>query len=198
MLDPYESFDQYYREGGWPGGGSGIGSAPEHNGPYLELLRSFLQYSPDTQSILDIGCGDWRLMQTLDLGDRDYLGIDVSPTVLATTARFTTPRIRFQRCNPVTQQIPRVDLIIVKDVLQHIPTRDIQAILAKVYKSCRWALITNDYAPYNSGDTVVNGYRPLNIQASPFNAPGIEVARYGGSEIGYKRSILVGPIQKSN
>jgi hypothetical protein len=60
------------------------------------------------------------------------------------------------------------DLIIIKDVLQHLPNDSIVKILNKIEKCCRIALICDDLGESNI-DIVPGGYRRLNLSAAPFN-----------------------------
>ena len=180
----YAVFDRIYRTGGWNGVGSGPGSLPEVNGPYLSLLDRMLRYSPSIRTVLDIGCGDWQLMQHLDLAGKDYLGVDVSRRVIAANRRrFARPGVRFETMNPIVQDIPQVDLIIIKDVLAHLPYADIAIMLRKIRERSRFALITDDYADGNHQDIALGEHRPINILAEPFHYPGLTVCDYIGKHV---------------
>ncbi len=174
-IDPYQRFDQIYQGGGWNGMGSGPGSNPQTNTAYLTLLKAILQ-TPGIVRVLDIGCGDWQLMSAIRLQGHTYRGWDVSPTVIRRNHdRYAGPYVAFNVGNPLVDYVPPCDLLIMKDVLQHVPTADAQRILELVLPACRWALITNDYVPDNVPDIEVGGYRPLNLLRPPFNLSGVVV-----------------------
>ena len=182
--DGYDVFDHIYRSGGWAGSGSGPGSAPEANKEYLWIHHKILRYTPSIKTVLDIGCGDWQLMQHIDLDGKDYLGIDVSPLVItANASKFDKPGVQFKVLNPVMNDIPQVDLVIVKDVLQHLPNRDVATLLEKIRRRSRFALITNDYTDSNQCDIAIGEYRPINVLLAPFNHPGLTLYGYIGKHV---------------
>lgn len=160
-------FKTIYDRGVW-GGGSGAGSNPEAVGPYMQFLQAFLQNN-NIQSIVDIGCGDWRFSQFINWGNRDYLGVDVVPSVIAANQqRFARPNVKFVCANPAGDfEAPRGDLLLLKDVLQHLSNENVMKLLA-LTKKFKFSIITNAYAPVNddcqNGDT-----RPLDVRAMPFN-----------------------------
>jgi SAM-dependent methyltransferase len=132
------------------------------------------------QTVIDVGCGDWTYSRHLDFSGRQYLGIDVVPSVIARNiAEFGAPNVRFTQENLCAPgDLPDCDLLLCKDVLQHLSTANVMAILGKI-GGARMALITNDYHPSNrdcsNGDT-----RPLDVSAPPFNFPGRPVLAFGG------------------
>jgi SAM-dependent methyltransferase len=161
-------FKTIYDRSVW-GGGSGLGSNPHVAKPYMMFLQAFLQNNP-IRSIVDIGCGDWQFSQHINWGDRTYLGIDVVPSVIeANTKRFARPNVSFTCANPASDTFtpPTGDLLLLKDVLQHLSNANVQKLLA-LTRRFKYSLITNAYAPVNddcqNGDT-----RPLDIRAHPFN-----------------------------
>ncbi len=161
-------FQTIYDRSVW-GGGSGVGSAPHVARPYMSFLQAFLNNNP-IRSVVDIGCGDWQFSQFLDWGNRTYVGIDVVASVIeANRLRFTRPNVSFFCADPLDAgfEPPAGDLLLMKDVLQHLSNANVQKLLALASRF-RYSLITNAYARTNddcdNGDT-----RPLDIRAAPFN-----------------------------
>ena len=74
--------------------------------------------------------------------------------------------IHFSHLNATDSDLPGADLLIIKDVLQHLPNKDIRKILAKT-KTFRYVLITNDYT-LNNSDCAIGDYRGLNLLVKPF------------------------------
>ena len=180
--DPFAVFDRIYRQGGWCGKGSGPGSAPEANKAYIALLNRLINQTPDIRSVLDIGCGDWQIMRHVDLSRKRYLGVDVAASVVDVNVRdFGRENIRFRVLNPFSEDIPDADLIIMKDVAQHLPTACVQKILERIAARCRYALIANDFTEQNvARDIAIGGWRPVNVLAHPFNLPGATFAVWNG------------------
>jgi hypothetical protein len=79
-------FSSIYERGEWgvdenQKGNSGTGSDPQNAKIYLSYLRSFLDEN-HIQSVVDLGCGDWRLGRLIDWNGKKYIGIDVVESVI--------------------------------------------------------------------------------------------------------------------
>ncbi|MCX7387505.1 MAG: class I SAM-dependent methyltransferase [Planctomycetales bacterium] len=178
-------FDRIYQHGGWNGLGSGPGSAVEVNREYIEFLNHLIQQSPTITTILDIGCGDWQIMGCVDLSGKQYLGIDVVASVVEKNNRgFGTHSVGFQVLNPCRTEIPYADLIIMKDVIQHLPGVHVQRILEQIKHRCKFAVIANDYTPVNSLHEISIGeWKPINVLSPPFSLPGCTVGIWNGKHV---------------
>ncbi len=112
---------------------SGPGSLPENLGPYLEAVGAYLR-EHDIQSVVDLGCGDFRASRALDLGEATYLGVDVvAPLIRYNQTEFGSDRIRFEHLDLLeADTLPDADLCIVKHVLQHWSNEDILQFLPKL------------------------------------------------------------------
>jgi SAM-dependent methyltransferase len=160
-------FETIYDKKIW-GDGSGGGSSPQAARPYMNLLQAFLQNNP-IQTVVDIGCGDWQFSQFIDWGDRNYLGIDVvGPVIESNRRQFARPGISFSHANPLEDGFDiSGDLLLMKDVLQHLSNSNVQKLL-RLTGRFKFSLLTNAYAPVNedcdNGDT-----RSLDPRAEPFN-----------------------------
>jgi 2-polyprenyl-3-methyl-5-hydroxy-6-metoxy-1,4-benzoquinol methylase len=170
-------FDFIYARGVW-GGGSGAGSDLKHTVLYVAYVQALMD-KHDIRSVLDLGCGDWRFSRYLDFSGRNYVGLDIVPSVVAANqTAFGASNIRFEHAD--VSAYPKFaphDLILCKDVLQHLSNARVSAILSRC-SAGHLALITNDYYPENldcrDGET-----RPLNVTAPPFNLAARPVLRFG-------------------
>jgi SAM-dependent methyltransferase len=177
--DTVESiFDFIYARGIWgEGGGSGVGSDLSRTVLYIAYVQALMD-KHDVRSVLDLGCGDWRFSRYLDFSGRDYTGFDVVPSVIAANRlAFGASNIRFEQADLSTHPgFAPCDLILCKDVLQHLSNARVSAILSKCGVA-RLTLITNDYHPGNldcrDGET-----RPLDVTAPPFGFPARPVLRF--------------------
>lgn len=160
------------------GGGSGAGSNLPVTVPCIGYLR-YLMECHDVRTVVDIACGDWRFTCHLDFTGRDYIDYDVVPSVVESNrAASGAPNIRFEQGDAARmEQLPTVDLVVCKDVLQQLSN----AIVARVLEKCsaaRLGLFTNDYHPLNAdcqdGDT-----RPLDVTRAPFALPARPVLQFG-------------------
>jgi SAM-dependent methyltransferase len=170
-------FDFIYARAVW-GGGSGAGSDLSRTVLYVAYVQALMDRH-DVRSVLDLGCGDWRFSRYLDFTGRVYTGFDVVPSVVgANRETYRAPNIRFEQADlSAYPELPPCDLILCKDVLQHLSNGRVAAILSRC-RMARLALITNDYHPENldcrDGET-----RPLDVRAPPFGFSARPVLRFG-------------------
>lgn len=173
-------FDNIYRNSIW-GFQSGPGSDPAKAQPWIDTVNEMLARE-NIVSVLDIGCGDWRLGEQYNLEGKKYIGVDVSDEALKIARAKAKHGAVFMHNDAATMEIEgTVDLILIKDVLQHLPNDTIKTIMDKIVEHARYALICNDIGTGN-GDTHVGGHRGLNLQEHPFNYP-VTNLRYYGEQI---------------
>jgi SAM-dependent methyltransferase len=159
-------------------GTSGEGSTLEATKPYRAFLQDFL-VTHGIRSVVDAGCGDWEFSQAMDWTGIDYLGLDIVPAVIAANrARFGKPGIRFAVADIVRDPLPAADLLIVKDVLQHLPDSSVDRVLAQLPRY-RHVLIVNDVEldtlTAKTRDAEIAAYRPLDVTRPPYSVPGAKV-----------------------
>jgi 2-polyprenyl-3-methyl-5-hydroxy-6-metoxy-1,4-benzoquinol methylase len=164
-----EVFSKIYKEDLWHGG-SGAGSKLENVKEYVEVLQKYID-KPEVKTVLDLGCGDWQFSKFLDLSSVSYLGVDVVESVIeSNSTSYSASNIKFISRDITTYEVPKADLIICKDVLQHLCNKDVVTILVKIITSSKFSLITNDFNPDNTENKDIdNGnYRCLDLTLSPF------------------------------
>jgi hypothetical protein len=142
-------------------------------------------------SMLDAACGDWNWMRLVDLSDIRYTGWDVDQGRLEICVQRVLDgdytgdpakiALEFRLMNLLTvEKIPRVDLILCRHFLQHLPTNDlVQFVIVKFQMSGSRYLLTTTYPgadntfewdPFGS-EHAWQGYfeRPVDLEAPPFN-----------------------------
>jgi len=178
-----EAFELIYAEGGWGKdehgkGTSGVGSTMGFTKLYRVFLQDFLA-AHRIRSVVDAGCGDWQFSQAIDWTGIDYLGVDIVPSVIeANQRRFGAPNVRFAVADIVRDELPPADLLVVKDVLQHLSHADITRFLAQLPRY-RHVLIVNDVHPVSltaePEDIAAGGYRPIDLTRPPHALPGTKM-----------------------
>jgi len=184
-MDNETSFGNIYRQHSWKGDSkSGPGSDPSRTVDYRAALQHFMR-THEVESVVDLGCGDWASSQLIDWSGIDYLGLDVVPGIIeANRRKFGASGIRFETIDAANDPLPAADLLLVKEVLQHLPSADVMAILGKL-PGFRWAILTNDiehatrrkgwrfwsWSPFrhSNTDAAAGGYRLLALREAPFN-----------------------------
>ncbi|HEX4003382.1 MAG TPA: class I SAM-dependent methyltransferase [Candidatus Acidoferrales bacterium] len=118
---------------------SGMGSAGPAAHMYVEkmsqILASIVEKSTYPPTIVDLGCGDFRVGSELvrRLQGARYVGCDIVSEVIAeNTRRFGSDHVRFQCLDLVSETLPEGDVYLVRQVFQHLPNADIAIALAKL------------------------------------------------------------------
>lgn len=138
-MTKHETFERIYAAGGWDGQGSGPGSTEEFTLGFRAFLADQLtRLNPAI--VVDLGCGDWQWQQHMDWGEREYVGIDlVGPIIRRNVAQFAhlPPKpnffvwdiLLFAREIGLSACPGNGRLIIVKDVLHHMPPEDVNRLV---------------------------------------------------------------------
>jgi SAM-dependent methyltransferase len=163
------------------GGTSGDGSMLETTQEYRKLLQDFLR-TFNIQSVIDVGCGDWQFSQTIDWSGIQYTGYDVVQSVIQRNQeKFQAPNLTFIHGNALLFDLPSADLLICKDVLQHLPNEDVFLLLTQCPKF-KFCLITNDVDPdtlsSNNHSIQKGACRTLDLTRPPFSMQGAKVLTY--------------------
>jgi 2-polyprenyl-3-methyl-5-hydroxy-6-metoxy-1,4-benzoquinol methylase len=185
-----EVFSKIYKEDLWHGG-SGAGSKLENIKEYVDILQKYID-KPEVKTVLDLGCGDWQFSKFLDLSSVSYLGVDVVESVIeSNSTSYSASNIKFISRDITTYEVPKADLIICKDVLQHLCNKDVVNILVKIITSSKFSLITNDFNPENTENKDIdNGdYRCLDLTLSPFYLDVVTVLE--SERVGWKQKRTV-------
>ena len=124
------------------------------------------------RSVLDIPCGDFHWMQHVAI-DAEYTGADiVRELVDENSKRHGGHRRRFVVLDATRDALPTVDLILCRDLLIHLSTRDCRAALANFVASRSRLLLTSHFENRDSNPEIVSGdFRPINLCRPPFNFP---------------------------
>jgi SAM-dependent methyltransferase len=170
--DSVDVFRRIYETDHWKGG-SGEGSVADATADYRPIIEELIALRT-IRSVVDVGCGDWQSSRLIDWRDVCYTGIDVVPEIVAANTRqFGSARCRFIAADVRTTRVPRADLLICKDVLQHWPNPSIIGFLHRNLCRFPYALLTNDIwsmhqHPGINADVLLGHWRPLDLEAPPF------------------------------
>jgi SAM-dependent methyltransferase len=169
ISDAAAAFSKIYAENTW-GKGSGIGSEPAQTVEYVKMLQGFLvEYN--IRSVVDFGCGDWQFSKLIDWTGIRYHGFDIVPSVVAANQQtFAAENISFHVAEPGAR-LPSADLVLCKDVLQHLPVSEVRRHLDMFKRLYTHMLITNDIFPeHNLNVDIEPGQcRPLRLDCAPFH-----------------------------
>lgn len=172
-------FSNIYKKDLWVVG-SGPGSVDFATVEYRKLLQNVFN---DTRfhSFVDLGCGDFQIMRLMTVPDgKKYRCIEVVPDVINENRRIYGNRTNYEftliddlRDLKLGSDILQdVDMLIIKDVLIHLPNSDIHYFIDNILPSFKYALITNNFCNDNTElnvDIKTGGFRPVDLTYPPFN-----------------------------
>lgn len=158
-------FDRIYQDNGWQNDESVSGAGSTHQA--TRAIRERLPYVFERRgitSVLDIPCGDynwWPMMKLLQ--PLEYIGGDVVFDLIGDNIE-KFPQVDFRVLDVVRDNLPRVDLIFVRDLLGHLSNREVKQALANIRWSGARFLMATTFPDYeNSGDIETGQWRPINL-----------------------------------
>lgn len=172
------AFEAIYRDDRWTSG-SGPGSHPDNTIEYRAFLARFMEANA-VGSVTDLGCGDWQFSRYMDWSRVRYTGLDVVPAIIDRNTRlYAGPTVEFRLLQSL-DDLPGGDLVVAKEVLQHLPNKVVAEYLAVMAGRYRFALLTNAIEPVarSNVDIGFGDWRPLRLERAPFNARGAVIFTY--------------------
>ena len=169
ISDAQGAFSHIYSSNTW-GAGSGVGSLPDLTRPYIDFLQAYLRET-NARSVVDFGCGDWQVSGLIDWSDIRYCGFDVVDKVIhENVLRHRAGNISFEVFSGESR-LPAADLLVCKEVFQHLPTQDVLRYLKGFKEIYPKLLITNDVEPAAGLNTNIRPgeWRPLRLDQPPFS-----------------------------
>lgn len=174
----------------------GFGSNESRSGPgstldETKILRKKIKdliTAKNIKTVVDIPCGDFNWMKEIVSSFESYVGGDiVKKAVEVNTQNYGNETTNFVEFDLITDKIPDADLLIVRDVLGHLPLENSKQVIHNILNSnCKYLLSTtwakkiddHTWTSCKSGEVhrenegVEYGrFYPVNLIASPFNFP---------------------------
>jgi len=138
-LTPRQVFSEIYQKGTWGKTGVGFNSGSGSSthavvAPYVDAMNQFLATLPEqSRTVVDLGCGDFRVGRQLLPACTSYTGVDVVPDLIEhLQATITDPRARFLCMDIIEDELPAGDVCLVRQVFQHLSNAQIARVLKKL------------------------------------------------------------------
>ena len=162
---------------------SGSGSHdPSVVEPYIKAVCAYMDElgGPD---VVDLGCGDFSIGSRIRRHCSSYLACDIVPALIERNRqKYADLDVQFAIIDMVQDPLPPSEVVMIRQVLQHLSNNDVAAVLAKVAATYRVLIIT-EHLP--AGNFVPNLDKPtgpsvrlsctepsgLVITEPPFNIP---------------------------
>jgi hypothetical protein len=132
--------------------------------PLLEQIKC--------DTLLDIPCGDFNWMKTLDL-EVTYKGADiVEALVQSNQILYRNDKISFQHLDLLHDSLPKADVVLCRDCFVHFSFHHIFKALHNIRASGAKYLLTSTFTQRARNHDILTGeWRAINLQKPPFNFP---------------------------
>ncbi len=151
---------------------SGPGSTLAATAPLRAALPGiFARY--DIKRFIDAPCGDWFWMQHVDLNGIDYLGADISASLIAENKKHhARAGVRFDVLDVTSSALPESDLFLCRDCLFHLQFALRWAFFQNfVNSNGKYLLLTVNHVPRNRMLQANGGYAGFDPMLAPFEFP---------------------------
>jgi SAM-dependent methyltransferase len=183
-----ETFETIYRDHKWGGEEdfySGSGSQGDGIKEYVGFIKGFIQ-TKGLRTVIDLGCGDFRVGCALvEGGNVHYIGVDIVEAVIQRNIReFAADNVQFLCLDVIEDPLPKGDLCLLRQVLQHLDNSEIARILSRL-RQYPYVIVT-EHIPVggrivpnqdkvHGPDTRLYFNSGVFIEKPPFNMPAITV-----------------------
>jgi hypothetical protein len=214
MSELKHTFEQIYEH--WGFGGSESRSGPGSSLEETETIRNAIKKlvkEKDIRTVVDIPCGDFNWMKDIVYSFEKYTGGDIVKQAIIDNKKYANDIISFIDFDLAgTEEIPEADLLIVRDVIGHLPLRYGMEALENILRSkCKYLLSTSwvnvnnkeYYKTHKNRDVHTGRFYPVCLQAAPFNLPEPELyieesVIVDGYEDGNRKALVLWDLQKIN
>lgn len=173
-LSMQKTFSEIHHNNHWEGqeSVSGEGSSREQTDMLSNQLPSLIR-EYDVESMLDLPCGDFSWMQHVELPIDSYIGADIVPELIAdNNEKHGNEQRRFITLDLTSDTLPDADLLLCRDCLVHLSLEDINQALDNIRAHDITCLLTTTFPHCEMNEDITTGdWRPINLQAEPFNLP---------------------------
>jgi lipopolysaccharide biosynthesis glycosyltransferase len=148
-----ERFSYIYKENLW--GSSDNPSRPFFSGDgssnalvvntYVGAISLFINSLDFKPSVIDLGCGDFYIGSRIRGIFDKYIACDiVQPLIEFNEKKFSSLNVDFRVLDIVSDQLPSSDIVIIRQVFQHLSNSQIQAVLGKINHNFDYLIVTEE------------------------------------------------------
>jgi hypothetical protein len=142
-------FGNIYQRNMWGGESGSFYSGPGSDSLaaklYTEGIKAFIA-DHNVKSVVDLGCGDFRVASSFLSEDVSYVGVDIVEALIRENIpKYRNEKIDFACLNIIEDRLPKGELCLMREVLQHLSNAQILKIIPKL-REFKFAIYT-DYQP---------------------------------------------------
>jgi hypothetical protein len=152
-LSAQEVFSEVYERNLWGGTNgelySGPGSRYAPAEVYVTTIAEFIKAN-GIFTVVDLGCGDFAIGKQIAAVCETYVGVDVVPDLIRkNTQLYGSDRVKFVCLDITVDELPKAQLCLVRQVLQHLSNEQILRIIEKLKRAKYPHLIITEHYPSN-------------------------------------------------
>ena len=118
--------------------------------PYISLIQSFFKGLPYKPNIIDIGCGDFNIGRKLVPYVNKYIAIDIVDSLIEYNKnKYKNLNVQFKTLDITKSSIPKADVIIIRQVFQHLSNEHILKSLENIYLKSKYLIISEEIPNYD-------------------------------------------------
>lgn len=164
-----ETFTKIYTDNLWASAESKSGSGSElQNTEVLRKELSILFKKHEITSMLDIPCGDFNWMKEVDLSEINYVGADIVEELIQSN-NTKYPSKSFTVLNLIEDELPKADLVFVRDCLGHLSNENVLKALENIKRSGSKYLLATSFTKWSQNPDIIDGgWKCINLMIAPF------------------------------
>ncbi|HMQ07313.1 MAG TPA: methyltransferase domain-containing protein [Saprospiraceae bacterium] len=171
LLDVFEKtykYNLWKNQESLSGDGSTLDSTKDLRRDLATLIKKY-----EIHTIADMACGDFNWMKEMDFSRVQYYGIDIVPELIRkNNMKYAGNTVQFFCADLTKIHFMSMDLVILRDVLVHLPFEDSWKILRNIKASqSKYLLVTSFINDRINKDIDAGGYRwrTLSLHQAPFH-----------------------------
>ncbi len=124
-------------------------------------------------TFLDLPCGDYNWMKTVNLPVGKYIGGDIVKSLVENNnLKYSNDFVSFAVLNLIEDNLPEADIILCRDCIVHFAFKDVAKAFENLHRSRIKYILTTTFPHVLINENIITGrWRALNLQKPPFNMP---------------------------
>tara|TARA_R110002051_G_scaffold181460_1_gene250982 strand:- start:64401 stop:65072 length:672 start_codon:yes stop_codon:yes gene_type:complete len=120
--------------------------------PYVDVVKEFLKGFEASITVCDLGCGDFNVGHQLVNFTNEYFAIDIVDDLIERNKLvYKNENLTFKSLDICKDNVPKADLVMLRQVLQHLSNAEILEVTAKL-QGYKYLIITEHIPSF--------GFRP--------------------------------------
>ena len=126
---------------------SGLGSHKNRfTTEYIFKVNNFLKSFKEKPSVIDLGCGDFKVSSKIFKNSSNFIGCDIFPDLIAQNKKnYKHNNLNFKVLDITQDQLPKADICIIRMVLQHLSNEMIHKFIKNIKNNFKFLIVTEHF-----------------------------------------------------